>query len=150
MTHDWKTWEVGMKLYVPYKKEISSAKGIECPICKGQGELTDPFTNEIYSCPGVIVREQRRYTCVKGKIFPCIIFYKFKEYELDSFSVKYPQEILSSITLLKRDYINWLEVETSKVYLSKNLEEKHFFKTEKEAQEYCDKMNQEMESKNDR
>ena len=25
-----------------------------------------------------------------------------------------------------------------------------FFKTEKEAQEYCDKMNQEMENKNDR
>lgn len=29
MTYDWKTWEIGMKLYIPYKKEIRSTKGID-------------------------------------------------------------------------------------------------------------------------
>ena len=30
MTHDWKTWEVGMEFYIPYEKEVREEKGITC------------------------------------------------------------------------------------------------------------------------
>lgn len=149
MMHDWKTWEAGMKLYVPYKKEIRSRKGIECPICKGKGKLQEPFTNELYSCPGVVVGVFFRYSCINGQIFPQIISYEFKEYELERFTIEYPSEKLNSITLNKYNE-DWLDNPFSHVTFSHQLDEMYFFKTEKEAQEYCDKMNQEMESKNDR
>ena len=149
MTHDWKTWKVGMKLYVPYKKEIRATKGIECPICRGKGNLQDPFTNESYSCPGVVVRGTLRHSCIKGQIYPLTIFYKVKQYELESFAVKYPDEKLYSITLMRYND-DWLDEPSTKIHLSHKLDEMFFFKTKEEAQEYCDKMNQEMENKNDR
>lgn len=151
MTHDWKTWEVGMKLYVPYKKEIRSTKGIECPICKGKKYVKDPFTNESYPCPGVVFKETvHHHICIEGQIFPQIISYKFKEHELERFTVEYPSEKLDSITLIKRTE-DWSEDFFSRVsFGGHKLEEMYFFKTEKEAQEYCDKMNQEMENKDDK
>ena len=149
MTHDWKTWEVGMKLYVPYKKEIRAAKGIECPICRGKGNLQDPFTNESYPCPGIVVRGTFRHNCINGQIFPLMISYKFKEYELERFTIEYPSEKLNSITLTKYNE-DWLDNPFSHVTFSHKLDEMYFFKTEKEAQEYCDKMNQEMENKDDK
>lgn len=147
MTHDWKTWEVGMKLYVPYKKEIRAAKGIECPICKGTGKILDPFTQEFYFCSGIVSNRIVKHECFNGKIFPLTISYKFKEYELERFTVEYPDEKLNSVILIKYDY-DWLNEPSTKVHLSHKLDEMFFFKTEKEAQEYCDKMNQEMENKN--
>ena len=143
--HEWKTWQVGMKLYVPYKKETRAAKGIECPICKGKRDLQEPFTGELYPCPGVVVRETFRHRCINGQIFPLRTLYKIKEYELESFTVKYPDENLNSVTLIKYND-DWLDEPSSCVHFSHKLEEMHFFKTEKEAQEYCDKMNQKMEN----
>ena len=149
MKHDWKTWKVGMKLYIPYKKEIRSTTGIECPICRGKGNLQDPFTNELYSCPGVVAGIIFRHSCIKGQIFPQTIFYGFKEYELEKFTVEYPSEKLNSVALIKYND-GWLDEPFSQVTFSHKLDEMYFFKTEKEAQEYCDKMNQERENKNDK
>ena len=147
MAHDWKTWKIGMKLYIPYKKEIRSTKGIECPICRGKRYVQDPFTNESYPCPGVVFGGTvHHHTCIEGQIFPQIISYKVKEHDLESFTVEYPGEKLNSITLVERhkDWPN--ELFSRVVFGSHKVEEMYFFKTEKEAQEYCDKMNQEMEN----
>ena len=149
MKHDWKTWEAGMKLYVPYKKEIRAAKGIECPICRGTGKILDPFTQELYFCPGVVSNRIVKHECFNGKVFPLTISYKFKEYELEKFTVEYPSEKLNSITLNKYNE-DWLDNPFSHVTFSHQLDEMYFFKTKKEAQEYCDKMNQEMENKDDK
>ena len=149
MKHDWKTWEAGMKLYVPYKKEIRAAKGIECPICRGTGKILDPFTQELYFCPGVVSNRIVKHECFNGKVFPLIISYKIKEYELEKFTVEYPSEKLNSITLNKYSE-DWLDNPFSHVTFIHQLDEMYFFKTKKQAQEYCDKMNQEMESKDDK
>ena len=149
MTNDWKTWKVGMEFYIPYEKEIREEKGVECPICRGQGKLIEPFTKELYSCPGVVIKHSVRYHCVDGKIYPLTTSYQFKKYELKSFTVKYPDEKLDSVTLERYDE-DWLNEPSSRVHLSHKINEMHFFKTKKEAQEYCDKMNQEMENKDDK
>lgn len=113
--------------------------------------MQDPFTNELYSCPGVVFGGTvHHHTCIEGQIFPQIISYKIKEHNLESFTVEYPGEKLNSITLVERhkDWPN--ELFSRVVFGSHKIEEMYFFKTEKEAQEYCDKMNQEMENKDDK
>lgn len=149
MTHDWKTWEIGMKLYIPCKKEVRAEEGIECPICKGKKYVQDPFTNESYPCPGIVLGATFSHSCIEGQIFPQTVSYKFKEYELERFTVEYPDEKLTSITLVRYDE-DWLNEPSLRItFGSHKIEEMYFFKTEKEAQEYCDKMNQEMRNKDD-
>lgn len=149
MTNDWKTWEVGMEFYIPYEKEIREEKGVTCPICKGQGKLIEPFTKELYSCPGVVIKQFHRYHCIDGKIYPLTTSYQFKKYELESFTVEYPSEKLKSVSLKRYDE-DWLIEPSLRVHFSHKVDEMLFFKTKEEAQEYCDKMNQEMENRNDR
>lgn len=133
-----------MIFYVPYKKEIFSNKFIKCPICGGKKDLVDPFTGESYPCPGIVVRRNTRYQCINGKISPMISTYKYKKYTLDGFTVKYPEEVLSSVVLAQYSE-DWPDEPSSRVYYSHDLIEKHFFKTEEEAQDYCDKMNKKTE-----
>lgn len=146
MEQEWKTWKVGMEFYIPYEKVIQEEKGIACPICKGQGKLIEPFTKELYSCPGVVIKHSLRYQCINGKIYPLTTLYQFKKYELENFTVKYPDEKLKSVSLKKYDE-DWLDEPSSTVHFSHKVNEMYFFKTKKEAQEYCDKMNQKMENK---
>ena len=124
--HEWKTWQVGMEFYIPYEIETRSSEGIECPICKGQGKLIEPFTKELYSCPGIVIEQFHRYHCIDGKIYPLITSYQFKKYELESFTVKYPSEKLNSVSLKRYDE-DWLNEPSLRVHFSHKVDEMLFF-----------------------